>query len=245
MVDTTRSGTAQYLSIAEVRRTDANTNYLRAAIRDDVPDFGAGTVGGGEGDYEWLLNWYHLGQNQGELYLQRGTYFEHPVSGTINPGEADFSVFTPFESLEDYQGEFFIMHSAVVAQTRFGGFAHNWGGPVGGAYTNILCVINVNGQWKAVDNDGTEYNFTPLSTDWLMARGFRVEQDLGISELELLIGPVQIPFTSLIAGSNIVGVQIPGPVRIQLPLEATEEQVITVSDERGTADVDPITVEIY
>ena len=56
--------------------------------------------------------------------------------------------------------------------------------------------------------------------------------------------PVLVLVTSLIAGSNIIGVRTEGPVTIQLPLEATEEQVITVSDERGTADVDPITVEI-
>ena len=56
--------------------------------------------------------------------------------------------------------------------------------------------------------------------------------------------PVLVLLSSLIAGSNIIGVQTAGPVTIQLPLEATEEQVITVSDERGTADVDPITVEI-
>lgn len=56
--------------------------------------------------------------------------------------------------------------------------------------------------------------------------------------------PILVPFTSLIAGSNIVGVRTPGPVTVQLPLEATEEQVITVSDERGDADVNPITLEI-
>jgi hypothetical protein len=56
--------------------------------------------------------------------------------------------------------------------------------------------------------------------------------------------PILVLFTSLIAGANIVGVRTAGLVTIQLPLEATEEQVITVSDERGTAEVDPITVEI-
>lgn len=56
--------------------------------------------------------------------------------------------------------------------------------------------------------------------------------------------PVLVLFTSLIAGSNIIGVRTAGPVTIQLPLEATEEQVITVSDERGDADVNPITLEI-
>ncbi len=56
--------------------------------------------------------------------------------------------------------------------------------------------------------------------------------------------PIRVLFTSLIAGSNIIGVRTLGPVLIQLPLEATEEQVITVSDERGTADVDNITIEI-
>lgn len=56
--------------------------------------------------------------------------------------------------------------------------------------------------------------------------------------------PILVLFNDLIAGANIVGVRTLGPVTIQLPLEATEEQVITVSDERGTADVDPITIEI-
>jgi len=56
--------------------------------------------------------------------------------------------------------------------------------------------------------------------------------------------PILVLVTSLIAGSNIIGVQTPGPVTIQLPLEATEEQVITISDERGDADVNPITVII-
>lgn len=57
--------------------------------------------------------------------------------------------------------------------------------------------------------------------------------------------PIRVLVTSLIAGSNIIGVQTAGAVTVQLPLEATEEQVITVSDERGTADVDNITVEIW
>lgn len=57
--------------------------------------------------------------------------------------------------------------------------------------------------------------------------------------------PIRVLFTSLIAGSNIIGVRTLGPVIVQLPLEATEEQVITVSDERGTADVDNITVEVW
>lgn len=56
--------------------------------------------------------------------------------------------------------------------------------------------------------------------------------------------PIAVLLSTLIAGSNIIGVQTAGPVTIQLPLEATEEMVITISDERGTADVDPITVEI-
>jgi hypothetical protein len=56
--------------------------------------------------------------------------------------------------------------------------------------------------------------------------------------------PILVLVTSLIAGSNILGVQTPGPVEVQLPLEATEEQVITISDERGDADVNPITVII-
>ena len=56
--------------------------------------------------------------------------------------------------------------------------------------------------------------------------------------------PILVLFTSLIAGRNIIGVRTLGEVLIGLPLEATEEQVITVSDERGTADVDNILIEI-
>jgi hypothetical protein len=56
--------------------------------------------------------------------------------------------------------------------------------------------------------------------------------------------PILVLVTTLIAGANIIGVRTPGLVTIQLPLEATEEQVITISDERGDADINPITVEI-
>ena len=56
--------------------------------------------------------------------------------------------------------------------------------------------------------------------------------------------PFRLLLPDLIAGSNIVGVRTAGPMTVQLPLGASEEQVIIVSDERGTADVDPITVEI-
>ena len=57
--------------------------------------------------------------------------------------------------------------------------------------------------------------------------------------------PIRVLFTSLISGANIIGVRTSGPVTVQIPLEAVEEQVITVSDERGTADVDNITVEVW
>ena len=56
--------------------------------------------------------------------------------------------------------------------------------------------------------------------------------------------PIAVLFTSLIAGRNIVGVRTPGLVEVQLPLEATEEQVIVISDERGESDVDPIYIEV-
>ena len=56
--------------------------------------------------------------------------------------------------------------------------------------------------------------------------------------------PIRVPFTSLIAGSNVIGVRTAGAT-IQLPLEATEEMVITVSDELGEANTSPLQVEIY
>ena len=55
--------------------------------------------------------------------------------------------------------------------------------------------------------------------------------------------PILVNLSDLIAGSNIVGVRTVG-AEIQLPLEATEEQRITVSDETGQTDTDPITVVI-
>lgn len=74
-----------------------------------------------------------------------------------------------------------------------------------------------------------EVRRTDANTNYLVANG---------------ASPIAVLFTTLIAGHNIIGVQTAGPVTVQLPLEATEEMVITVSDERGTADVDNITVEI-
>lgn len=56
--------------------------------------------------------------------------------------------------------------------------------------------------------------------------------------------PYNIPLQELIAGVNIFGVRTAGAITVRLPLRATEEQVITVVDERGMADVDPITIEV-
>lgn len=56
--------------------------------------------------------------------------------------------------------------------------------------------------------------------------------------------PFILPLPELIAGRNIVGVRTAGAMTVRLPLRAQEEQVITVTDERGTADVDPITIEV-
>ena len=74
-----------------------------------------------------------------------------------------------------------------------------------------------------------EVRRTDANTNYLVAEGPR---------------PILVLFTSLIAGSNIVGVRTTGLVTIQIPLEATEEQVIAISDERGDADIFPITVEV-
>lgn len=56
--------------------------------------------------------------------------------------------------------------------------------------------------------------------------------------------PYIVPLHQLIAGSNIFGIRTAGAFTVRLPLRAREEQIITVADERGTADSDPITVEV-
>jgi hypothetical protein len=56
--------------------------------------------------------------------------------------------------------------------------------------------------------------------------------------------PYILPLQELIAGRNIVGIRTAGAMTVRIPLRAQEEQVITVADERGTADVDPITIEV-
>jgi len=56
--------------------------------------------------------------------------------------------------------------------------------------------------------------------------------------------PFIVPLQQLIAGVNIFGVRTAGAMTIRIPLRAKEEQAITVTDERGTADVDPITIEV-
>ena len=56
--------------------------------------------------------------------------------------------------------------------------------------------------------------------------------------------PYLVPLQELIAGSNIVGVRTVGAFTVQIPLRATEEQVIIVTDERGRADIEPITIEV-
>jgi hypothetical protein len=56
--------------------------------------------------------------------------------------------------------------------------------------------------------------------------------------------PIIIERSDLIDGQTVIGVRTAGAVTVKLPLGAKENQIIAVTDERGTADADPITVQI-
>ncbi|MEE8598968.1 MAG: hypothetical protein V3S69_05605, partial [Dehalococcoidales bacterium] len=143
------------------------TTVIAAPLSDSsapvVPNFTPGFIGGSS-DFVWTLNEDLGGANDGEIKVD-GDTFEHPDGTTITTTANPFAINTVYESA--VVGRFYIMFSAVIAETRFGGVAADWGA---GDDTRFISVtFDTVNTWRARNNSGTFFAFTPLATDCIMA----------------------------------------------------------------------------
>jgi hypothetical protein len=151
-----------------------------------VPAFGPGLIGGGS-DFVFTLNQLDGGAaNDGEIRIQ-GDVFEHPDGTLITTDVSDFSLQTPYEGTT--VGRFFLMFSAIVGETRFGGVAGDWGS---GDDTRFVVVTydDVNG-WRARNNAGTYFAMTIIATDCIIAACEKVTPSGGIETIVSFLGGIQ------------------------------------------------------
>ena len=133
---------------------------------NSVPSFTPGFVGGKD-DFVYVLNKTYLdAADNGEIKVT-GLTFEHPDGTVITTDSFIFEIRTPFEAA--VVGRFFIMFSAAVAETRFGGVAADWGDGAPDDTRFVVVTHNSVDLWRARNNAGTFFAFTPLVTDCIIA----------------------------------------------------------------------------
>ena len=145
----------------------------------------AGMNVGGYGNVLFTKNQIGDGSaNDGEIRVQGDSYY-HP-DGTTRTVVTNKAIYTPYESATT-QNPFYVMFTDVAPITRFGGTTTEW--PVLGTVYFVVVIYDADAdQWKAVANNGTTYNFTPLDTDALVARGWKDSVTGGIDGLASLLG---------------------------------------------------------
>lgn len=122
--------------------------------------------------------------NDGEVLLEAGTLILS--DGTQRVLATDGRVNTPYEGATTpptIGKEFYIMWGATNPDTRFG--AGTWGNTVAEAAGLFCCYYNA-AQWTAIDDAGTTYNFTPQSSDYIFAIGFKSSASGGIDSMSTL-----------------------------------------------------------
>ena len=151
-----------------------------------VPDFNPGKLGGGS-DFVFTLNAINGGaSNDGEIRVE-GDFFEHPDGTSISTDVSDFAIHTFYEGVN--LGRFYLMFSAIAGETRFGGVAGDWGA---GDDTRFLVVTHddANG-WRARNNSGTYFSFTPIATDCIIAAVEKVTTSGGLDSMVSFLGGIQ------------------------------------------------------
>jgi len=150
-----------------------------------VPDFTPGHIGGTT-DFVYTLNAVTGGgSNIGEIRVV-GDVFEHPDGTTITKLNTDDHIVTVYEAA--VVGKFYIMFSVVNAETRFGSSAGNWG-----TDTRFVSVTHddTNG-WRARDNVGTFFAFTPIATDAIIAVCEKIDTSGGIDSIVPLTAGIAV-----------------------------------------------------
>lgn len=152
----------------------------------NVPAFNPGKIGGSS-NFVFTLNQDKDGiPNIGEIRVQ-GSTFEHPDGTTVTSAEDPFQVNTPYEG--SITGRFFIMFSVINFETRFGGVGSpDWGS--GDTRYGVVTFNDVAG-WRARNNSGTFFAFTPIATDCIIAAVEKISTSGGIDSMVSFLAGIE------------------------------------------------------
>jgi len=141
-----------------------------------VPDFGLGQVGG-QVDFRYELN----DPNEGEITVT-GEKFIKPDGTLIIPvtnASSQMTINTPYEGVGSTNlGRFYVMFSEINFETRFStaAAAPDWNSS--DSRFGVVTWTESDG-WRARQNNGTYYSFTPLATDVIILTCERRNVDPG------------------------------------------------------------------
>ncbi len=157
--------------------------------------------------------------NAGEIEFTQGDFVlpDQTTVRTINTSTAD--LYTPWEGANDPRDDrFYIVWGATDAETRFG-----WANQPGTACDFGLFTATFDaaaGQWYAHENsDATGDSFTPVSTDYVIAMGYKAPADTDITYINVFASPAgadgsdaygkEYIFTSHSAATEVAGSKQP------------------------------------
>lgn len=136
--------------------------------------------------------------NAGEIRVESGRYVT--PNGDVRVLAANGAVGTPYEgTIRPPDGYAYLIWGASNPVTRFGGDFGNVNTENAGIFTAIY--DRTRAQWYAVDNFNTETAFTPLTTDFAVARFIKTSVSGGIDSLTNL--PIYAEEPEATAGAKI------------------------------------------
>lgn len=160
--------------------------------RDTIPR--GITYGGGVWNINIQENMHSTGANDGEILLSRGVFVL--PDGSVRELGDEVDVSGPFEgSLNPPDGTFYVVWGATDLDVRFPHVPdYVFGDNTSGIFNAIYDRFN--DQWYAVDNSNEEIEFTPASTDIIIARGLKNIASGGIEQLTSLVSVGNVPRSS-------------------------------------------------
>ncbi len=172
--------------LESVREPNSDTSTVTATAGgralSEVPAFGAGKIGG-VSDFVYTLNAEANGNpNVGEIRIV-GSTLEKPDGVTVALAAPQIQVNTPYETSPTLTGVFYVMFSATNGETRFGGVSNDWGS---GDTRFVVVTYDPDNGWRARNNSGTYFAFTPLATDCIIASCERTGETTGIDTIVAL-----------------------------------------------------------
>ena len=171
--------------LLEPAAAGADVTKDSATVANLIRNIPPGIHVGGFGDLRFTKNTLEGGAaNDGEIRAE-GTKFYHPDGVTRTIAVVDGEISTPFEVTVVRNNTFYVVWTDEDPATRFPGhFVPS------GMATNFFTAEYdwETGLWNALDNNQDEFTFTPLTTDCIVAVGFKSSTTGGIDTLSSLIG---------------------------------------------------------